>query len=402
MAMARSTGSLVHGGVEEGFGAVADAFRRNLDERDELGAACAVYLGDRAVVDVWGGHRDRRRSHPWARDTIVPVFSATKGVAAMAMAVAHSRGLFRLDEPIASYWPEFARHGKERITVRHLLTHQAGLAAIDVPLSLDLLADAERLGEVLAAQVPRWEPGQRHGYHGQSLGWYQNQLMRRIDPGHRTVGRFVADEIAGPLGLELHIGLPDAVPDERLAEVVDGGMVAALTHLNEPPLAFLIGLMNPWSLTHRVFRNPRCLARLSDINRRELLRLDHPSVMGVGTARALARAYVCFAGGGDELGIDRGTIEQLEAPAPIPEGGRRDLVFKDETAYGFGFMKPVGGQRFGSSDRAYGHDGIGGSMAFADPDRNLGYAYVMNRTGFSWIADPRELALRRAVTSVLE
>jgi CubicO group peptidase (beta-lactamase class C family) len=393
-------GAAVEGEVDEGYGAVADAFGRNLAERGEVGAACAVFAGGRPVVDLWGGHRDAARTRPWERDTMVPVFSTTKGMAALALAVAHSRGRFALDEPVASYWPEFAQHGKGRITVRQLLTHQAGLAAIDVPLDLDLLADPDRLGEILAAQAPRWEPGRFHGYHGQSLGWYQSQLVRRVDPGGRTLGRYFADEVAAPLGVEFHIGVPDEVPGDRIATFIENGPVASLLHVHELPLAFVLALLRPGSLTHRVFRNPKALARMADVNRRELLRLELPSVSGTGTARAVARAYGSFATGGHELGIDRRTIAELEASPCPPPGGPRDLVLRDDTAYGFGFMKAIGTFRFGSSDRAYGHDGIGGSFGFADPDRGLGYAYVMNRAGFAWQDDPREVALRTALYAV--
>lgn len=394
-------GAPVQGDVDQGFGAVADAFRRNLAERGECGAACSAVVAGRPVVDLWGGHADRARTRPWRRDTLVPVFSTTKGLAAMAVAVAHSRGLLALDEPVATYWPAFAEHGKERITVRQLLDHRAGLAAIDEPLDLAILADPDRLGEVLAAQAPRWEPGTRHGYHAQSLGWYQSQLVRRVDPGHRTLGRYFADEVAAPLGIEFYIGVPDEVPAERIATIIGGGPVGSLLHLGDLPPAFVVALLNPWSLTHRVFRNPRALARLTDVNRRELLRLELPSVSGTGTAAAVARAYACFATGGHELGIDRRTLDEIEAPARPPPGGPRDLVLTDESAYALGFAKPSATVRLGSSHRAYGHDGVGGSVGFADPDRQLGYAYVMNRAGYSWTVDPRDVALRDALYAAL-
>jgi CubicO group peptidase (beta-lactamase class C family) len=399
VALRSVTGPPVHGDVDEGYGSVADAFRRNLAGRGELGAACAAYLGDRPVVDLWGGHADAARTRPWVRDTLVPVFSTTKGMAALALAVAHSRGLFALDEPVATYWPEFAANGKAGITVRQMLNHQAGLAAIDVPLDLAVLGDPDRLGAVLAAQAPRWEPGRRHGYHGQSLGWYQSQLIRRVDPDHRTIGRFFADEIAGPLDAEFTIGVPDDLPAERIATIVGGGL-GEVAQLREMPPAFLVALINPWSITHRVFTNPRALARLTDVNRRELLRLELPSVSGTGSARALARIYGCFATGAGELGVDPATIAELEAPAAAPPGGTRDVVLHDESAYVFGMMKAVGAVQFGSSPRAYGHDGIGGSFAFADPDLGLGWAYTPNRAGFAWAVDPREKALRDALYAV--
>jgi CubicO group peptidase (beta-lactamase class C family) len=325
------------------------------------------------------------------------VFSTTKGLASMAMAVAHSRGLFELDEPASTYWPEFAQHGKQDITVGCLLTHRAGLAVVDTPLDLEILADLDGLGRVLAAQRPRWEPGQFHGYHGQSLGWYESQLLRRVDPERRTIGRFFADEVARPLGIEFYIGLPDTVTDDRLATFIGGGPARAALHLHQMPPRLVVALCNPRSLTGRVFRNPKLLSRASDINRRELLRLELPSVNGVGHARAIATAYGAFATGADRLALDRRTRDLLEAAPAPPAHGSRDLVLCVDTAYSFGFMKPFPILPFGSSPRAYGHSGTGGSFGFADPDRDLGYAYVMNRAGYSVPTDRRELALRTAL-----
>ena len=181
-ALAVVSGEWIGGDVAEGFGAVADAFKSNFRTRGEVGAAIAVYREGRKVVDLWGGWRDQHRGRRWEADTLVPVFSTTKGMCAAAMAVAHSRGMFQLDEPVASYWPEFAQHGKERVTVRQLLAHEAGLAAIDQRLDLATIADPKQLGAVLAAQAPKWPPGTAHGYHAQTLGWYESQLLRRVDP----------------------------------------------------------------------------------------------------------------------------------------------------------------------------------------------------------------------------
>jgi len=394
-------GADLAGGVDDGYGAVADAFRRNL-ERDELGAACSVVRDGRLVVDLWGGHRDAARTKPWERDTLVPVFSTTKGMASFAVAVAHSRGLFDLDAPVAQYWPEFAARGKDRITVRQLLAHQAGLAVIDTPLDLDTLSDPDRLGRILAVQAPKWEPGAFHGYHAQSLGWYESQLLRRVDPEQRTIGRFFADEIARVLDIEFYIGLPDGVPDDQLATFIGGSPASAILHLHEMPPRLVLALVNPWSLTGRAFRNPKFLAKASDVNRREVLRIELPSVNGTGQARAIATTYGAFATGGECLGIDPRTIQELEAPAAPPTRSNLDRVLRVDTAFSFGFMKPFAILPFGSSTRAYGHTGTGGSFGFADPDHGLGYAYVMNRAGFSVPTDPRELELRTALYATLD
>lgn len=198
----------IDGDVDEGFGAVRDEFVRNFTERREIGAACAVYLGGRKVVDLWGGVRDAATSEPWQQDTMVLVFSTTKGMAASAMAVAHSPGLFQLDDPVAKHWPEFAQNGKSEITIRQLLSHQAGLCAPDVQLTPQLLADGDALGDLLARQEVRWTPGDRHGYHYLTLGLYESQLLRRVDPDRRPLGSYFQSEVAQPLGVDFYIG-PD-------------------------------------------------------------------------------------------------------------------------------------------------------------------------------------------------
>ena len=213
-----SRGEWIGGDVAEGFGAVADAFKSNFVTRGEVGAAIAVYREGHKLVDLWGGWRDQDRGRRWDAETLVPVFSTTKGMSAAAMAVAHSRGLFQLDEPVASYWPEFAQHGKEGVTVRQLLAHEAGLAVIDQRLDLATIADPEQLGAVLAAQTPKWSPGTAHGYHAQTLGWYESQLLRRVDPARRSIGAFFADEVAAPLSARFFIGLTD---DDLLEQAGD-------------------------------------------------------------------------------------------------------------------------------------------------------------------------------------
>ena len=389
---------LVSGEAAEGYGSVVDEFRRNFTERRELGASLAVVRDGELVVDVWGGHRDKRRTEPWERDTLVTVWSTTKGMAATAMAVAHSRGLFDLDAPVARYWPEFTQSGKEAITVRQLLEHEAGLPVIDTPLDIDLIADPDRFGEVLAAQAPLWEPGSTHGYHAQSLGWYESQLLRRVDPDGRTTGRFFAEEVADPLGVELYIGLPDSVGSERVATFVGGRRAGQLLHLSEIPWPVLRRMLNPRSNTFRAFTNPKELTKRPDINKRRHLEVELPSVNGTGTARALATVYGALASGGTRLGLHQDTIDELERPSTASH----DEILGVETAFRFGFMKPFPILPFGSSARAYGHTGAGGSFAYADPETGVGYAYAMNRAGYALPTDPREVALRHAVASAVE
>ena len=386
----------VHGTIAPGFGPVRDAFARNFAERDEVGAACAVYLRGEPVVDLWGGLRDRAAGAPWEADTLVLVFSTTKGLAAMAMAVAHSRGLFGLDERVASYWPEFAQQGKDRVTVRQLLAHQAGLCAIDTPLRPAILRDLDALAVILARQRPAWEPGTRHGYHALTLGFYESELLRRVDPLHRSLGVYFRDEIARPLGVEFYIGLPPEVPAFRLAAIEPFRPLSHLFRLDRDTRRMVLAYLRPGSLTARAFGNPR-VGRPADFNAPEFRGLELPSAGGIGVVRDIAKAYGVFATGGRELGISAATLRELRTPAPPPAPGRLDEVLRADTRFAFGYIKPSPPFRFGSGDSAFGTMGAGGSFAFADPDVGLGFAYAMNRMGFQVWSDPRERALREAV-----
>src|SRR4051812_41179675 len=203
----------VFGDVSEGFDGVRDAFTENFIRRGELGGACCVYHHGRKVVDLWGGIRNKATGEPWERDTMTIVYSATKGLAAMTLALAHSRGWLDYDERVSAYWPEFAENGKARITVRQLLAHQAGLYVLDEPVTRSLVSDLDRLAIVLARQKPAWPAGERQAYHAITLGFYEGELLRRIDPQHRSLGRFFQDEIAAPLGLDLFIRIPDHIPN---------------------------------------------------------------------------------------------------------------------------------------------------------------------------------------------
>jgi CubicO group peptidase (beta-lactamase class C family) len=348
------------------------------------------------VVDLWGGYRDARRRDPWEEDTLATVFSTTKGMAAMAIAVAHSRGLFELDEPVVAYWPEFAQGGKAAITVRQLLSHQAGLSAIDERLDLEVLSDLDRLAEIIARQQPAWEPGSRHGYHGLSLGYYENELIRRVDSEHRSIGRFLWEEVVRPLDIEFYIGLPAKVPASRLATIQAFHPLAMLLHPTTIPLRMVLALLWPPSLVARTLTNPR-MRGPGDMDLPEYRAVEFPSGSGVAQARALAKAYGAFATGGLALGLAPRTMDELTAPPTPPTGGSRDLIIGWKTAYGLGFWKPCPVFLPELSPRAFGGAGAGGSLGFADPDTQVGYGYVMNRMGFHMYDDPREKALRDAL-----
>lgn len=386
----------VHGFAKAGYEPVAAAFRRNVDEGHEVGAACAVSVGGELVVDLWAGLRDPAKNLPWEEDTLVNMFSTTKGVSSIALAHARSRGLIDYDAPVAQYWPEFAAEGKEKVTVRQLLSHQAGLCAIDAPLDLAALGEPDTVAAAMAAQRPAWQPGERHGYHGLSLGWYESELVRRVDPAHRTIGRYFADEIATPLGLDFFIGLPDSVPSSRVAVLQARHYTARMVlNIRKLPSAFVRGFLNPRSITARTFSNPKVLGQPERYNDRAMMRIEIPAANGIGTARSVAAAYGELAIGSPRLGIDSETLAALSSPAQDPSLGRFDQVLRLESRFSLGYCKPWPGFEFGST-KAFGTPGAGGSFGFADPEIGLGFCYAMNRMDFHLVSDPRELALREA------
>jgi CubicO group peptidase (beta-lactamase class C family) len=366
-------------------------FSDNFTRRRELGGACCAYLRGEKVVDLWGGVRTQQTGEPWEQDTMVIVYSASKGLAAMTLAIAHSRGWLDYEERVAAYWPEFAQEGKARITVRQLLAHQAGLYVLDEPLDRSLVADLDRLAVVLARQKPAWEPGTRQAYHGITLGFYESELLRRIDPGHRSLGRFFQDEVASPLGLDVYIRLPEDIPNARLATMVHPSWVELLHGF---PLRLALDAMNRRSKISRALRGselPHDDARVYARN------LEVPSGGAVGTARAIARAYSVFATGGQELGLRHETLELLAAPAVPPARGFYDECMKAHgVQFSLGFMKSTPALPFGGP-RSFGSPGAGGALGFADPDAGIGYGYVTNRMGTRLSGDPRDVALRDAL-----
>jgi CubicO group peptidase (beta-lactamase class C family) len=386
--------SAVSGFVAPGFQGVRAEFVRNFTERGEIGAAVAAYVHGRKVVDLWGGRRTPENDWPWERDTMVVVFSATKGLSAMTAALANSRGWLDYDAPVAQYWPEFAQNGKATITVRQLLAHEAGLVFLPEQLTLEKLRDLDYLAQLLARQTPEWAPGTRHGYHAMSIGFYLQEIIRRVDPAHRSIGRFFNEEIAEPLGLDFYIGLPAEIPDARLAQLKLFSRWRALAAIRTTPLDLIPKVLSPWSL----LRKSLSFVDL-DWNVRKNLEVEVPAGNGVGTARAIARAYSAFAEGGAELGLTEDTFARLTAPvkSELPD----DEILGIPANYSLGFMRPGPEGGFGSSPRAFGTPGAGGSFGFADPDAHLGYAYVMNKLNFSLIDDPREKALRDAIYRAL-
>ena len=383
------------GHVAPALGPVRRVFSENFAHRGELGGACCAYHRGEKVVDLWGGVRNKATGDPWEQDTMVIVHSATKGLAAMTLAIAHSRGWLDYEERVCAYWPEFAQQGKQQITVRQLLAHQAGLFVLDEPVSRSLVADLDRLAVVLARQKPAWEPGTRQAYHGITLGFYESELLRRIDPQHRSLGQFFQDEIASPLGLDVYIRLPENIPNSRLATMSRPSWIEVLHGF---PLRLAIDAMNSHSKICRTLRGSELP---HDEERVYARNLEVPSGGAVGTAQAIAHAYSVFATGGHELGLRPDTMDLLAAPAIPPTRGFYDECLKsDGVKFSLGFMKPSAAWPFGSAS-SFGSPGAGGSLGFADPSAAVGYAYVTNQMGTRLTGDPRDVALRDALYAAL-
>ncbi|MGP0094119.1 MAG: serine hydrolase domain-containing protein [Xanthobacteraceae bacterium] len=383
------------GQVTPGFEEVRHEFERNFAERGEIGAAVAVYWRGEKVVDLWGGRRTPEADAPWNEDTMIVVMSSTKGLSAMTLALANTRGWLDYEAPIARYWPEFAQNGKETITVRQLLGHEAGLVLLDEQLPIAKMRDLDAVARLLARRKPEWAPGTRHGYHAMTIGLYMQEIIRRVDPAHRTLGQFFHEEIAKPLHLEFYIGLPPEIPDTRLAKVTLLSPGRAILALRNTPHELIWKVLWPWSLLRKSLMIPAGV----DWNDRCSLEVELPAGNGVGTARSMARAYSAFAEGGAEIGIKPEALARITAEPTLP--GAKDEVLGVPASYSLGFLRPGPDSVFGSSPRAFGTPGAGGSFAFADPDARLGYAYVMNKLDFYLFDDPREKALREAVYRAL-
>ena len=387
----------IEGAVRIGFEPARDAFAENFAKRRELGGGCCVYYQGEKVVDLWGGSRNKETGEPWERDTMVIVYSSTKGLAAMTLALAHSRGWLEYEAPVCRYWPEFAQQGKQDITVRQLLAHQAGLFAINEPVDRDLVADLDRLAVVLARQKPTWAPGTRQAYHAISLGFYEGELLRRVDPRHRSLGTFFHDEIASPLGAEAYVRLPESIPNSRLAVIARPNSLKMLFGF---PLRVTIDSMNRHSNIYRALVVNPGSGVVHDERTIYARNFESPSGGGVCSARGLASAYNVFATGGGELGLRRETLDALAAPAIPPAHGFRDECLGAEVQFSLGFMKPSAVWPFGGP-ASYGSPGAGGSLGFADPEAQVGYGYVTSQMGTHLTGDPRDVALRKAVYSCI-
>ena len=383
----------IHGFCAKGFEPVRDALAASFDRGEEIGAALAVDVGGENVVDLWAGHADPGKSRPWQKDTIANVYSTTKGVVAILALRLVEQGRLDLDAPVAKYWPEFAQAGKDGITTRQLLSHRAGLPAVREFLPPDDLFDWDAMTSALAATTPWWEPGTAHGYHAVTYGWLVGEVIRRITG--KSVGAVLKEELAGPLGLDFAIGLPEA-DDTRCAVLQAPPPVAPE---GEPSLMEIV-MNDPTSVTAMAFINPPSLMMPDTVNSRAWRGAEIPGANGHGTARALARLYGILANGGDAGGVHV-LGPDVARQAAVEHSFAPDLVLQLSTRIGLGFMLSQPGNAFGPNEGAFGHPGAGGSVAFADPKARVGFSYVMNRMGPYILIDPRAKALIAATYACL-
>ncbi|HPH87081.1 MAG TPA: serine hydrolase domain-containing protein [Chitinophagales bacterium] len=387
----------ISGYVKEGFEKVKTTFEENFAKRKEVGASCCVYYKGEKVVDLWGGYRDKAKKQYWEEDTISIVFSSTKGISSMAFALLHSKGLVDYDEKVSTYWPAFAHNGKENITIRQLLAHQAGLFTNDKKLKYEVLTDEDVLADCLAKQKPYWNPGDKKGYHAWTIAMYQNEICKRVDPLKKSLHRFFKDEIADALNIDFHIGLPKEIPQHRIAQLIPFLPQEAFTGKQNTDLGRIMkGILNPFSHFYKSLLNPPHALNLNNFNNRKYVEIPNGSAHGFGNARSIAQTYNEFATGGKNLHIRQETLTALEAAPIHPKHGKNDLVLNVDIPFSLGFAKPSEFQNFGVNYRSYGSFGAGGSGGFADPEKQVAFGYVMNKMGTHIANDPREFALRTA------
>ncbi|MYQ92801.1 serine hydrolase [Streptomyces sp. SID4946] len=385
---------VVNGTVAEGFEPVREAFAANFALLGEHGAAVAVYRDGRRVVDLWAGTRDVDGTAPWESGTAQIVRSATKGVVAAGLLLLHQRGELDLDAPVGTYWPEYKAAGKERTLVRHLLAHRAGVPVLDRPLTPAEAADPDLGAAAVAAQAPVWEPGTDHGYHAQTYSWLTGELVRRVTG--RPVGEWLADEIAGPVGADLWLGLPEAERG-RVGRVGDIEAPQSAGGLKlRPKRSVSAAYADPDSLTRRAFA---AITPLPDENDPAYRAAALPASNGIATADGLARVYASLIGEVDG-GVRLFTPETMEL-ARAEQSAGPDRVLVVATRFGLGHMLHGSASPLLSSG-SFGHPGRGGALAFADPESGVAFGYVTNGFRKSVTADPRAQALVRALKVALE
>jgi len=390
----------IHGHCDPRFEKIERAFKENFEHHQELGASVCVTLAGTKVVDLWGGIADDTQGTPWQENTKTVVFSCTKAATALCVHILISRGEIKLDEPVAKYWPEFAQAGKQNITVRMLLNHQAGVPAVDRPLSDECYGDWNEVVGALEKQMPYWEPGTRSGYHLLSFGWLNGELVRRVSG--RSLGTFFREEIAEPLGLDFWIGLPEAL-DQEVATVIPAPP--------DPNNDFFKALRDTDSIqSHGLLHFGNYMSTGAGFNSTIAHRAEIGGAGGITNARGLAGMYAPLANGGGINGaeiVNEGTLAQMSRTSSATG---IDAMLLMPTRFALGFMKnidnrnqPLGKQSSAVlSDTAFGHVGAGGSVGFADPAMKVSFGYSMNKMGPGLLLNERGQTLVDATNQALD
>ena len=384
-ATASATGLRIEGHAAPGFEKVRDAFAANFargDAYQDVGAGLCVYRAGQPVVDLWGGYRDAAQTLPWTRDTLINVWSTTKGIAALALAQLVDRKLMSYADPVAKYWPEFAQSGKERVTVAQLLSHQAGLPGFSEPTMVEDFYDWDRICGRLARQAPMWTPGTKNSYHAMTYGFLAGELVRRV--ARKSIGRCVQDETAAPLGADIFIGLADAL-EPRVATQLPPKAQVNLAAMGLPPEA-MAALTNP-------------VVEPNVPNTRAWRAAAIPAANGQANAAGLARVYGALANGGGLEGVRLISGDGIARMTEV-QTRRADLMLGFEPCWAMGFATNKIGV-YGPNPRAFGHSGWGGSFGCADPDAKIGIGYTMNQMGAELVGDPRANGLCAAIFGCL-
>jgi CubicO group peptidase (beta-lactamase class C family) len=377
----------IDGWTARGFENVREVFEKNFEAGLELGAAFSAYVDGEKVVDLWGGIADDTSGRAWTEDTLVPVFSSTKGATAICANRLLQEGRLALDAPVTEYWPEFGAAGKQDVTVEQLLSHQAGLAWVDAPLTLEEALDWEPMIRALEAQAPSWEPGTQHGYHAITFGNLVGELVRRVTG--KTVGTYFREEVAQPLQLEFFIGLP-ADRRARVARLTGG--IVDTGRLDDEARELMNQFIGPDTDLGKALSAGGAFA--GDVwNKPEVHAAEVPAAAGVSDARSLARMYAACIGEVD--GIRLLTEEQLRDATTQRTQGPNTVLLGFDLQFGLGFILPSSLIQLGGP-RSFGHFGAGGSAGWADPEAGMAFGYVMNRMDMGLAGDARSYSLVNA------